>query len=290
MTCEEVPLANRAVAVTARTAVPAPLPRVRVMHLERAIDAPSALSLTADLAAAADPGGRPVRGWYPPIRVAAETVATLILLVIAAPVMLLAAVAVRVTSRGPAVYSQVRLGFRGRPFSIYKIRSMSHNCEQASGPCWATAHDPRITRVGRFLRATHIDELPQLWNVLRGDMSLIGPRPERPSIARDLERAIPRYGERVRVRPGITGFAQVQLPYDSDVAGVRCKLTYDLYYIESASPWLDVRILVSTAMKMVGMPFSVIHRVCAMPSVVEVERKYRGAAVPIRPALQLQPA
>src|SRR5438477_795334 len=152
-------------------------------------------------AAGRAPAPRP-RSWYPACRAAVETVAALTLLVLTAPVILLAALAVRLTSRGPAIYVQPRLGRDGREFRIYKLRSMYHDCERHSGVCWATKRDPRITPVGRVLRLTHVDELPQLWNVLKGEMSLIGPRPERPEFVPKLERAIPRYRERLRVLPG----------------------------------------------------------------------------------------
>ena len=123
----------------------------------------------------------------------------------ALPIVLLAALAVRWTSRGPAFYSQTRLGLYGVPFTIYKLRTMIHNCESLTGPRWSIPGDPRITPVGWFLRATHLDELPQLLNVLRGQMSLIGPRPERPEFVPELERALPAYRQRLQVRPGVTG-------------------------------------------------------------------------------------
>jgi lipopolysaccharide/colanic/teichoic acid biosynthesis glycosyltransferase len=219
------------------------------------------------------------RGWvfYPLCRAVAGFVAALVLLVVSAPVVLLAAVVVRLTSRGRAFYSQSRLGRFGRVYTIYKIRSMYQDCEKQSGPCWATKRDPRITPVGRFLRASHIDELPQLINVLKGEMSLIGPRPERPEFFPKLESAIPRYRERLRVRPGVTGFAQVQLPADTDLESVRRKLSYDLYYIDAMNPWLDLCILLCTTLKMVGIPFSVLRRLFAMPSSVDVEEYHRIA-------------
>ncbi len=178
----------------------------------------------------------------------------LALSIIAAPIILLAALAVRLTSRGPGIYTQTRLGEGGRPFTIYKIRTMVHNCESLTGPRWAMPGDPRVTPVGALLRATHIDELPQLWNVLKGDMSMIGPRPERPEIAEKLSRLIPRYDERLAVRPGITGLAQIQLPPDTDIDSVERKLVLDLAYIEYIGPWLDLKIVACTALKMFGIP------------------------------------
>jgi lipopolysaccharide/colanic/teichoic acid biosynthesis glycosyltransferase len=180
--------------------------------------------------------------------------------------MVLALLAVQLTSRGPAIYRQTRVGRGGRNYTIFKIRSMRHDCERGIGPTWATENDPRATPVGRFLRRSHIDELPQLWNVLRGEMSLVGPRPERPEIVTQLEKAIPRYRDRERVLPGITGLAQVQLPPDTDLASVRRKLACDLHYIESASLWFDLRILVCTGMKLFGVPFETSCRVLAIPA------------------------
>jgi lipopolysaccharide/colanic/teichoic acid biosynthesis glycosyltransferase len=134
---------------------------------------------------------------------------------------------------------------------MYKIRSMVVDSEK-HGACWSKPGDPRITRIGRFLRKTHLDELPQLWNVLCGHMSLVGPRPERPEFVPSLEQAIPRYRERLLVRPGLTGLAQVQLPPDTDLDSVRRKLAYDLFYIRHASLSLDVRLIIVTAFYLLG--------------------------------------
>jgi lipopolysaccharide/colanic/teichoic acid biosynthesis glycosyltransferase len=131
---------------------------------------------------------------------------------------------------------------------------MYHECERHSGARWSTPGDTRVTPVGRFLRASHIDELPQLWNILTGEMSLVGPRPERPEFVPTLEAAIPRYRERLRVRPGVTGLAQVQLPPDTDLGSVRCKLACDLVYIERLTFWLDFRILVGTFFYVTRLP------------------------------------
>src|SRR5439155_12868491 len=122
-------------------------------------------------------------------------------------VTLLSMLLVKLTSRGPALYTQTRLGRNGRPFTIYKLRTMQHRCESLTGARWSTPGDPRITPVGRFLRKTHLDELPQLWNVLRGDMALVGPRPERPEFVPQLEQAVPHYRDRLLVRPGVSGLA-----------------------------------------------------------------------------------
>jgi lipopolysaccharide/colanic/teichoic acid biosynthesis glycosyltransferase len=167
---------------------------------------------------------------------------------------------VKLTSRGPAFYSQFRLGLNGRPFRIYKIRTMRQDAERHSGACWSTRGDPRVTLLGRFLRKTHLDELPQLWNVLRGDMSLVGPRPERPEFVPTLERAIPGYRDRLLVRPGVTGLAQVRLEADTDLDSVRRKLLYDLEYVRTVSLWLDVRLVICTAFHMAGVPYRTLGR------------------------------
>jgi lipopolysaccharide/colanic/teichoic acid biosynthesis glycosyltransferase len=203
-----------------------------------------------------------------------DFVFALVLLILTAPLILLAALAVKLTSRGPAFYCQTRLGLNGRPYTIYKLRSMTHNCERASGVRWSTASDTRVTWVGRILRRTHIDELPQLWNVLRGEMSLVGPRPERPEFVPQLEKAIPRYRERLQVLPGLTGLAQVQLPPDTDLTSVRLKLAYDLYYVQHRSLWLDFRLLVATAFQVMGLPAGVSRTLLAVPNGEPVELAY----------------
>ena len=211
--------------------------------------------------------------WYPPLKSALDRLLALVLLVPAAPVILLAALLVRLTSRGPAFYTQVRVGLGGRPFTILKLRTMIHRAESLTGPRWSLPGDPRVTPVGAFLRLTHLDELPQLINVLRGDMSLIGPRPERPEFLPELERALPGYRKRLSVRPGVTGLAQVQLPADSDVAGVGRKLAYDLYYIRRLSPWLDLRLLLSTPLYALGVSHEKLRRWFRIPPTEVVERE-----------------
>jgi lipopolysaccharide/colanic/teichoic acid biosynthesis glycosyltransferase len=204
-----------------------------------------------------------------------DFVLALVLLVLTAPVMMLAIVIVHLTSPGPVIYCQTRLGLNGRRYTIYKIRSMYHDCERLTGARWSTPGDSRVTWIGKFLRATHIDELPQLFNILRGEMSLVGPRPERPEIVVGLELAIPCYRDRLQVRPGVTGLAQVQLPPDTDLEGVRRKVAYDLYYIERASLWLDLRLIVATALGILPIPPSVISTLLAIPDSATVERAYR---------------
>ncbi len=205
--------------------------------------------------------------WYPAIKEAADTVSAAVLLVLTGPLILLLMGLVRLTSHGPGLYSQVRLGRGGRRYMIYKIRTMAHDCERTSGPKWSTTGDPRVTPLGRWLRRTHLDELPQLWNVVRGDMSLVGPRPERPEFVRELEVVIPDYRTRLEVRPGITGLAQVQLPPDEEVAGVARKVACDAVYVASMGPWLDLRIILGTALKVIGTPFEVTRRVLVLPGV-----------------------
>jgi lipopolysaccharide/colanic/teichoic acid biosynthesis glycosyltransferase len=221
-------------------------------------------------------GPRPVQparhAWYPRVKAAADFMLAALFSVPTLPVLLLAALAVKLTSRGPAFYTQKRVGRHGEPFTIYKLRTMIHNCESLTGPRWSMPGDPRVTPVGWFLRATHLDELPQLLNVLRGQMSLIGPRPERPEFVPELERALPAYRQRLNVRPGVTGLAQVQLPPDTDLGSVRRKLAYDLYYIRHLSPWLDLRLLCCTGFYGLGIPFRVLSRLLRIPGNAVVER------------------
>ncbi|HEY8505632.1 MAG TPA: sugar transferase [Gemmataceae bacterium] len=187
------------------------------------------------------------------LRAALEKVLAAVLLVATAPVLLACLLLVRCTSRGPALYRQQRVGRLGRVFTIYKIRTMYHECESFTGPRWSTPGDPRVTGVGKVLRALHLDELPQLVNVLRGEMSLIGPRPERPEIAEKLKQAIDGYDARVVLKPGVSGFAQVHLPPDSNLTSVRNKLALDLYYLRRFSVWFDLKIMACTGLKMFGL-------------------------------------
>ena len=182
---------------------------------------------------------------------------------------------VKLTSRGPALYVQMRIGRNGKPFPIYKIRTMylpvREDCPACNGP---SGRQPRSCRSAAGSRRTHIDELPQLWNVIRGDMSLIGPRPERPEFVPQLEQAISHYRQRLLLRPGVTGLAQVQLPPDTDLNSVRTKLAYDLYYLRHMSFWLDVRIFAATCFKMLAVPFAVIRRCFAFPPEKDVLAAY----------------
>ena len=232
----------------------------------------------------------PTATWYAWVKAAGDFAVALVLLVVLTPLLLVVGVLVKLTSSGPALYSQLRLGKNGRAYRIYKFRTMWHNCEQQSGPQWSRPGDPRVTRLGRLLRRTHLDELPQLWNVLRGDMSLVGPRPERPEIVPLLEEAIPGYRRRLLVRPGVTGLAQLQLPPDTDLASVRRKLAHDLYYVQCCGPWLDLRILLATAGYLAGTSVGLLQRLRLVPSGAEVERvSHLPSADPVR-VPRLQPA
>jgi exopolysaccharide biosynthesis polyprenyl glycosylphosphotransferase len=166
-----------------------------------------------------------------------------VLLVPAVPVLAVLALLVRLTSRGSVLYRQTRVGREGRPFVMLKLRTMRDGAEEETGPVLAAENDPRVTGLGRFLRAARLDELPQLWNVLRGDMSFVGPRPERPAFVEQYRREISGYAERFKVRPGLTGYAQVNGEYHTSAA---TKLKYDLAYIYDHSLWLDLKILSAT--------------------------------------------
>ena len=169
------------------------------------------------------------------------------LLVFTLPTLLLAAIAIRLDSPGPILYRQERVGKNGALFNIYKFRTMRADSESNGIPQWAAPRDPRITRVGWFLRMARIDELPQIFNVLRGDMSFVGPRPERLFFVDELSASIPYYSERHRVRPGITGWAQINYVYGASVDDAKVKLSYDLYYIKNYSFFFDLLIILSTA-------------------------------------------
>lgn len=174
-----------------------------------------------------------------------DVLASSFVLLAGSPLWLLLAVWIKLDSRGPVLYRQVRVGRDAIPFDMLKFRSMKQNAEQM-GPQWAGKKDPRVTGVGKILRQLHLDEIPQMINVLKGDMSLIGPRPERPMFVQELAREIPLYMRRLRVRPGITGWAQVKHKYDESVDDVKRKVQYDLYYIENMSLRMDFKIALNT--------------------------------------------
>jgi sugar transferase (PEP-CTERM system associated) len=182
---------------------------------------------------------------------ATNTVVAILGIVISLPIMLLTALAVRLTSPGPVLYRQVSVGIGGKPFTLYKFRSMRTDAEAQTGPVWAQRNDPRVTPIGRFIRMVRIDELPQLFNVLKGEMSIVGPRPERPEFVKELFEQIPYYRQRHAVRPGITGWAQINYKYGESIEDTMVKLEYDLYYIKHISISLDAYILFHTLKAMV---------------------------------------
>ena len=171
---------------------------------------------------------------------------SLVILLVATPLIALTALAVKLESRGPAFFRQRRVGLYGEPFEIVKLRSMREDAEVGGKAVWAQKDDPRVTRVGSVIRKLRIDELPQAWSVLKGDMSFVGPRPERPQFVADLEARLPYYAERHMVKPGITGWAQINYPYGASVEDARQKLEYDLYYAKNYTPFLDLLILLQT--------------------------------------------
>mgnify|MGYP002780756450 CR=1 FL=1 len=168
-----------------------------------------------------------------------------VLLAITFPVIAVFAVLVKLDSRGPAFFRQTRVGLYGQPFQVIKLRSMRTDAEK-NGAKWAEKDDPRVTRLGRFIRKVRIDELPQTWSVLKGQMSFVGPRPEVPRFVDDLEQQLPYYAERHMVKPGITGWAQINYPYGASIEDARHKLEYDLYYAKNYTPFLDLLILLQT--------------------------------------------
>ncbi len=169
-----------------------------------------------------------------------------LLLLLAAPLMLVTAIAVKLESPGPVFYSQERTGLNGRPFPVTKFRSMRADAEKKSGPVWAQKNDARITRIGKWLRKLRIDEIPQLWAVIRGDMSLVGPRPERPFFVDELSKAIANYNQRHLVKPGVTGWAQINHSYGNTDDDAFIKLQYDLYYVQNQTVALDVAVILRT--------------------------------------------
>ncbi len=177
---------------------------------------------------------------------AVDVVVARIMLALTWPLMLATAIAVRIDSPGPILFSQERVGLDNKPFTLFKFRSMRADAEKQSGPVWATQNDPRITRCGKFIRKTRLDELPQLFNVLAGHMSLVGPRPEREHFVQDLSEKIPYFRQRHIVKPGLTGWAQINYRYGSTFEDAVQKLQYDLFYIKNQSLLFDLSILFNT--------------------------------------------
>jgi lipopolysaccharide/colanic/teichoic acid biosynthesis glycosyltransferase len=240
----------------------------------------------------------PAVGWYAAVKPAVDLFLAVVLLVPSLPVIAGCWLLVKLTSRGPGFYTQVRAGLGGRPYTIIKLRTMRFNAEAKGGAQWAKKGDVRITAVGRFLRKTHLDELPQLFNVLQGQMSLVGPRPERPELinGKGLASQIPGYTHRLTVKPGVTGLAQIQLPADTDLTSARHKTVYDLYYIAHQTAWLDLRIVVATAFKAAGIGPGWLRRLFALPTRDQVADGFRRTVVtpvPVEPTpgrLQPEPA
>lgn len=177
-----------------------------------------------------------------------DLIISIIFLIFASPIILITSIAIKIDSKGPVFYKQERSGLNGKPFYIYKFRSMNADAEKKSGPMWSTKNDPRITKVGAFIRKVRIDEIPQMLNILKGEMSMVGPRPERPIFVEQLAQDIPLYKRRLKVRPGLTGWAQVKHKYDETVEDVKTKLRYDLFYIENMSIRMDIKIMLRTVL------------------------------------------
>jgi sugar transferase (PEP-CTERM system associated) len=190
--------------------------------------------------------------WNEVLKRTLDLAVALVGFVLAMPLMIMVAIAVRLDSRGPVIYRQTRVGRMDKCFEVLKFRSMGVDAEKTNGAQWASLDDPRVTRIGAFLRKYRLDELPQFWNVIRGDMSFVGPRPERPCFVKDLRQRIPYYDERHSVRPGLTGWAQVQYRYGSSVEDAFHKLEYDLFYLKNMSLIFDMAIILKTVRIVVG--------------------------------------
>jgi len=187
-----------------------------------------------------------MKPWEESLKRIVDVVVSSLILMVGLPFWLLVAAIIRLNSPGPVLYKQDRVGKNGKSFNMFKFRSMYADAEKKSGPVWATKRDPRVTGVGKIIRSLHIDEVPQFINVLRGDMSLVGPRPERAFFVEKLSAELPLYKRRLKVRPGITGWAQVKHKYDESIEDVKVKLKYDLFYIENMSWRMDLKILFNT--------------------------------------------
>jgi exopolysaccharide biosynthesis polyprenyl glycosylphosphotransferase len=192
-----------------------------------------------------------MRPWEMALKRALDITVSLVILIVGIPIWIIIGFAIKAESRGPIFYRQERLGKNGDTFRLLKFRSMTRDAERKSGPVWAKKDDPRVTVIGKYLRRMHLDEVPQFLNVLLGDMSLVGPRPERSYFVDKLAKSIPLYKHRLKVKPGITGWAQVKHKYDESIDDVRTKLKYDLFYIENVSWRLDLKILFNTIYVMI---------------------------------------
>ena len=181
-----------------------------------------------------------------------DLVLSVLFFVTGLPFYIIFGLLIKLDSKGPVLFKQIRAGLQNSSFLLYKFRSMGFHAEADTGPIWTAQNDPRITKVGRFLRRFRFDEFPQLLNVLKGEMSLVGPRPERPFFVEKLKQEYPFYMRRLKVRPGITGWAQIKHPYDEHLEDVREKLRYDFYYIENVGLWLDLKIIIRTVRVMLS--------------------------------------
>jgi len=220
---------------------------------------------------------QPVSNWYLRVKRWADLLAAALLLVILSPCILIGALLVKLTSRGPAFYRQVRVGKDAREFTLYKLRTMRNDAEAETGPVWSTEFDSRVTPLGKLLRCSHIDEFPQLWNVLMGQMSLVGPRPERPEFVAKLDWEIPFYRERLNVRPGITGLAQLRLPPDTTLESVRLKVEHDVFYVRHVNPALDLKLMLLTAWRLVREINHFFWRCVRIPTDDDIERGFQRA-------------
>jgi lipopolysaccharide/colanic/teichoic acid biosynthesis glycosyltransferase len=189
---------------------------------------------------------RYVKKGFEQIKRAIDIVLSVIGLTITSPILIFSAILIKLDSKGPIIYKQIRLGLNNKVFRIYKLRSMCQDAEKGTGAVWAAKNDPRVTSLGKILRKSRIDEIPQLINVFRGDMSIVGPRPERPELVLTLKTLIHDYEKRLTVKPGITGLAQVLHKYDESIEDVRTKVKYDLTYIQNRNLYTDLRIMAQT--------------------------------------------
>jgi len=197
------------------------------------------LAITAQLA----------RRYFQTAKECFDVLAGFIIFILVLPILAICAVIIKLSSKGPVLYTQVRVGHKGNLFRMYKLRTMYVDAESARGAVWASKDDPRIIKTCRWMRISHVDELPQLLNVIKGDMSLVGPRPERPEILHELQKQYPNVTERLLVRPGITGLAQIRNGYDTDMIAFRNKLESDLEYIARQNWGTELRIMVATFSK-----------------------------------------
>jgi len=237
-----------------------PNPPLQLADLERTL---VGLSESRPIAGDGCEGSR----FYDGAKNAIDRVSGIALLVISSPIIVACWILVKLTTSGPGFYSQARVGHRGKQFRIRKIRTMYHKVEELQGGAkWSWKGDPRVTSVGSILRKLHIDELPQLINVIRGEMSLVGPRPERPEFVAPLSDELLGYTDRLAVRPGVTGLAQIQLPADSDMQSVARKLSADLEYIRLRGFWLDFRLLFGTAIYLTGASYAIVRKMAMLPA------------------------